>query len=109
MRRLSEGAQSNHFDIVVRILSWGFPDTWSEDIGHQFQSWTKCEKCLQHVDYLVKQAKRYKIRPQNVQLYGELLLRCSWYNILHTKLSLNTPLTRTGIFTNEKCTMWHET
>lgn len=103
IRRLSGGAQSNHFDVVVRILSWGFPDTWSEDIGHQFQSWTKCEKCLQHVDNLVKQAKRYKIRPQNVQLYGELLLRCSWYNT--TGHILKTPLIRTGICTNEKCTM----
>jgi hypothetical protein len=78
MRRFAEQDKSKYFDVVVRILSWGFPDTWSQDVGHQFQAWTKCEKCLPHVDHLVKQAKRYKIRSQNAQLYGELLLRCSW-------------------------------
>src|SRR6266446_391840 len=78
IRRLNKEDQSNYFDVVVRILSWGFPDTWSEDIGHQFQFWKKCEICLPHVDHLVKQAKRHRIRSRNVQLYGELLLRCSW-------------------------------
>ena len=37
IRRLNKEDQSKYFDVVVRILSWGFPDTWSEDIGHQFQ------------------------------------------------------------------------
>ena len=75
--RLSKTAQSKYFDAAVRILSWGFPDTWNEDVGHQFQSWTKCDKCFPHVNHLVKQAKRHKISPHEIQLYGELLLRCS--------------------------------
>ncbi|RFU25604.1 hypothetical protein B7463_g10737, partial [Scytalidium lignicola] len=79
VRGLTEDVRSKYFDIAVRILSWGFPDTWSEDVGHQFQAWTKCEKCLPHVNYLVKQAKKYKISAKDPQLYGELLLRCSWY------------------------------
>ncbi|KAJ9648289.1 hypothetical protein H2199_001142 [Coniosporium tulheliwenetii] len=59
IRRLTDQHKSKYFDVVVRIISWGFPDTWSEDIGHQFGAWTKCEKCLPHVDHLVKQAERY--------------------------------------------------
>jgi len=78
IRRLTESDRSKYFDATVRMLSWGFPDTWSQDIGHQFQAWTKCDKCLPHVNHLAKQAKKYKISSQNVQLYGELLLRCSW-------------------------------
>lgn len=109
IRRLTEGAQSNYFDVVVRILSWGFPDTWSEDIGHQFQSWTKCDKCLPHVDHLVKQAKRYNVSPHEVQLYGELLLRCSWYASTAHTMILNLTLILTGICTNEKCMTWLRT
>ena len=78
IRRCTKEDQSKYFDVVVRILSWGFPETWSEDVGHQFQAWAKCEMCLRHVNHLVKQAKRYKILSQNPQDYGELLLRCSW-------------------------------
>ncbi|KAJ9669237.1 hypothetical protein H2201_000589 [Coniosporium apollinis] len=59
IRRLTDQHKSKYFDVVVRIISWGFPDTWSEDIGHQFGAWTKCEKCLPHVDHLVKQAESW--------------------------------------------------
>lgn len=54
IRRLSNADRSKYFDFAVGILTWGFPDTWSEDIGHQFQAWTKCDKCLPHVVYLVR-------------------------------------------------------
>ncbi|KAF2017327.1 TPR-like protein [Aaosphaeria arxii CBS 175.79] len=79
LRNQSPDAQEKTFGIVVRILSWGFPDTWSEDIGHQFQSWANCEKCLPHVNHLVAQRERQKIGLACPQEYGELLLRCSWY------------------------------
>ncbi|KAH8813358.1 hypothetical protein F5884DRAFT_879629 [Xylogone sp. PMI_703] len=79
VRGLKEDERSKYFDVIVRILSWGFPDTRSEDVGHQFHAWAKCEKCLPHVNHLVKQAKRYNIATKDPQLYGELLLRCSWY------------------------------
>lgn len=78
IRRLDKNEHSKFIDIIVHILRWGFPDTWSQDIGHQFQFWTKCEKCLPHVNNLVKQVNKYKIIPNNFDLYGELLLRCSW-------------------------------
>jgi hypothetical protein len=78
IRELNEGARKKYFDAAVRTLTWGFPDTWSKDIGHQFQAWTKCEKCLPHVNFLVKQAQRYQITTSDPGVYGELLLRCSW-------------------------------
>lgn len=78
IRRLNQVEHSKFVDVIVRILNWGFPDTWSQDIGHQFQFWTKCEKCLPHVSNLVKQINGYSISPSNSELYGELLLRCSW-------------------------------
>ncbi len=78
MKRMSTEERTKYFDVAVRILRWGFPDTWSKDVGHQFQAWTKCEICLPHVDFLVKQAKQYDVNSTGLQLYGELLLRCSW-------------------------------
>jgi hypothetical protein len=79
MRDQADGEKSQNFDAVVRILSWGFPDTWSEDVGHQFKAWEKCEQCLPHVNHLVGQRNHYQIALDNPQRYGELLLRCSWY------------------------------
>ena len=78
MRNQTDKETRQYFDTAVRILSWGFPDTWSEDVGHQFQSWTKCEKCLPHVHHLVGQRKLRGIVSDDPQRYAELLLRCSW-------------------------------
>ncbi|KAI0157224.1 hypothetical protein GGR57DRAFT_461278 [Xylariaceae sp. FL1272] len=79
IRRLLESERPKYFDTVVQLLSWGFPDTWSKDVGHQINAWKKCEKCLPHIDHLSKLAKRYSIRSSHAQAYAELLLRCSWY------------------------------
>lgn len=78
VRELDEGAREKYFEAAVRMLTWGFPDTWSKDIGHQFQAWEKCEKCVPHVNFLIKQAERYQIKSPDPEIYGELLLRCSW-------------------------------
>jgi hypothetical protein len=78
LRNQSPDTQKRIFDIAMRILSWAFPDTWSEDVGHQFQSWANCEKCLPHVNHLVAVQKKHKIGLDSPQRYGELLLRCSW-------------------------------
>lgn len=77
-RKLSDGDRSKYFDAAVRIVTCGFPNTWREDVGHQFQTWAKCEKYLPHVNHLVKHAKTYSISSLTPQLYGELLLQCSW-------------------------------
>ena len=78
IQRLTEQDRTKYFDTTVRLLSWGFPDTWTQDIGHQFQQWTKCEKILPHVNHLIDLVERWDRIQGDAQSYGELLLRCSW-------------------------------
>ncbi|XXH00199.1 Protein ssh4 [Hypoxylon texense] len=78
-RRLPALDRPRYFDVAIHLLSRGFPDTWSKDVGHQISAWKKCEKCLPHIDHIAKLCKKHNIRPTNLQQYAELLLRCSWY------------------------------
>ncbi|KJZ74929.1 hypothetical protein HIM_05660 [Hirsutella minnesotensis 3608] len=78
-KRLSESESIKCFDAVVHMLCWGFPDHSSTDIGHQITAWTRCEKCLPHVNHLVQLAKYQGKAPGDRQKYANLLLRCSWY------------------------------
>ncbi|KAI1391090.1 TPR-like protein [Hypoxylon trugodes] len=77
IRRLPLTDQPRYLDVVVQLLSWGFPDTWSKDVGHQINAWQKCEKCLPHIGHLAKISKKHNVKPTNVQQYAELLLRSS--------------------------------
>ena len=70
--------RTKYFDLAVSMLSCGFPDTWSEDKGHQIETWSGCESCLPHVQHLISQREAIGINARDVQKYGELLLRCSW-------------------------------
>jgi len=79
MRKLSAQDRNDYFDAVVAILKWGFPERWSEDLGHQHQHCKRCEMCLPHVDYLIRQKGEYKINPANPQSLAEFLLPCCWY------------------------------
>ncbi|KAI0024434.1 P-loop containing nucleoside triphosphate hydrolase protein [Xylariomycetidae sp. FL0641] len=79
IRRLSKLERPKYFDTAVQLLSWGFPDTWSKDVGHQIDAWKKCEKCLPHIDHLSKLIKQHSIQSSDMEKYAELLLRCSWY------------------------------
>ncbi|TPX16451.1 uncharacterized protein E0L32_003745 [Thyridium curvatum] len=78
-KRLDKSTKVKYFDAVAHMLGWGFPDHASVDIGHQMSTWSRCEKCVPHVNYLVDLAKTSDITPSNRQKYAELLLRCSWY------------------------------
>ena len=78
-RRLSGQERSKCFSAVIEILTWGFPDTWSKDVGHQHQSWETSEKCLPHVLHLVKQKEQYRLTPLDADVFAQLLLRCCWY------------------------------
>ncbi|KAL3494998.1 hypothetical protein BJX62DRAFT_196648 [Aspergillus germanicus] len=64
--------------LVVDILSANFPDTYSNDVGHQVASWIDCERSLPHIESLVQQSEHFKIFVTS-QPFAELLLRCSWY------------------------------
>ena len=79
MRKLSTEVRVGYFDAVVGFLCWGFPDTFSKDIGHQHQSWEICEKCLPHVDHVVTVQERYSIVSSDMEAFSQLLLRCCWY------------------------------
>ncbi|TRX96272.1 hypothetical protein FHL15_002996 [Xylaria flabelliformis] len=41
IRKLPESDRPRYFDAVVHLLSWGFPDTWSKDVGHQIGAWER--------------------------------------------------------------------
>ncbi|KAI1654070.1 hypothetical protein F4813DRAFT_399435, partial [Daldinia decipiens] len=79
IRRVPNSDRPRYFDAVIQLLSWGFPDTWSRDVGHQINAWKKCEKCLPHIGHIARLSKKHDIQPRNAQQYAELLLRCSWY------------------------------
>ncbi|KPM44898.1 hypothetical protein AK830_g1657 [Neonectria ditissima] len=78
-KRLSESDNIKYFDAVVHMLCWGFPDHSSTDIGHQIAAWTRCEKCLPHVNHLVQLARLRGKNSGDRQKYADLLLRCGWY------------------------------
>ena len=79
MRRLSTQDRIMYLDTVIEVLCWGFPNTWSEDVGHQRQSWERSEMCLPHVGHLVQQRRKYQINPSKPEAFAQLLLRCCWY------------------------------
>ena len=71
-------SRSKYFNAAIQTLSSGFPERWSEDTGHQIETWSSCENCLPHVHYLVTLREKFNIEVTNSQKYSELLLRCSW-------------------------------
>ncbi len=79
MRRLAVEEKVKLIDKVIHALGKGFPDTWREDVGHQFQAWSRCEKCLPHVSFLVKQCGKQKLHPSDPEAFAELILRCCWH------------------------------
>ena len=79
MRRLTAEERTVCFDTAINIITWGFPDTWSADVGHQHQSWETSEKCLPHVLHLVKQKEQYHLALVDADVFAQLLLRCCWY------------------------------
>ena len=78
MGQLSMDEKTQLTDYATALLLKGFPNTWQSDVGHQFSAWKACEMCLPHVNFLVKQAKKYSLCPGNPELFAELILRCCW-------------------------------
>ncbi|SPQ20350.1 72ddf52e-7113-4ff0-b348-42e636f23ca1 [Thermothielavioides terrestris] len=67
--KLSEKERMEYFDAVIHMLCWGFPDHSSSDIGHQIAAWSRCEKCLPHVNHIAELAMQHKYRPGDKQKY----------------------------------------
>lgn len=78
IRSLNEAERAEALEFVIDLLSVGFPDTHSADPGHQYASWTSCERTLPHVHHLVGSKKKYKMSVNRKDRYAELLRRCSW-------------------------------
>ena len=80
LRRLDDAGKRKYFDVAVSLLSLGFPDTWSKDVGHQKEQWSRCEQYLPHVNSLVRHALQSASLVAEPDVWAELLLRCSWYD-----------------------------
>ena len=78
LRRLSIERREKICLLVVNILLANFPDTYSNDVGHQVASWIECERSLPHIESLVQQSEHFKVLVSASQSFAELLLRCSW-------------------------------
>ena len=79
LRRMTLDKRVARTDVMVKLLTWAFPDTWSVDVGHQISSWARAEKCIAHAVHLTVLRKSSAINIGDRKNYGELLLRCSWY------------------------------
>ncbi|KAK6527448.1 hypothetical protein TWF694_004437 [Orbilia ellipsospora] len=80
VRRLSSsGLNGKYIDAVIILLSNGFPNSWNTVTSHQFTAWSKCEICLPHVSFLMKQCERLKVKPSDSKAYCELIFRTAWY------------------------------
>jgi tetratricopeptide (TPR) repeat protein len=79
LRRLDNTAKQKYFTVAAKLLSVGFPDTWSKDIGHQKAEWARCERYLPHVNNLVTIASETPSLVSRPDEWADLLLRCSWY------------------------------
>jgi hypothetical protein len=78
LRKLDDLGKRKYFAAAVCLLNWGFPDTWSKDVGHQKKTWNLCEMCLPHANFLLELAAKYDIQIDQPDAWAELLLRCSW-------------------------------
>lgn len=78
MNKMSAQERQKFLDQALKILFAIFPDSWRSGPGYVYGSWSKCEVCLPHVQFLVAQNEKYKIGVTDPQGLVDLLLRCSW-------------------------------
>lgn len=79
IRRMTPEEQKWTLSYVVALLSVNFPDTFTEDVGHQIMSWPYSERSLPHIESILSQIKRFKTIVCDDQGLADLLLRVSWY------------------------------
>ena len=76
--QLSSSEKILFTNYAIQLLLNGFPNTWEQDIGHQYSAWKTCEMCLPHVSFLVKQVQKWKLELSDPQSFSDLVLRCCW-------------------------------
>ena len=77
-RRLSDVDKVETFDIAVKLLGNGFPNTWNVVTSHQFSSWKQCEARIAHVGALLEKVQTYKINVKEPAQLSELAFRFAW-------------------------------
>ena len=76
--RLSNVEAVSYLDSTVKILSNGFPNTWTKSgaqQGHGWASWETTSKVLPHVQWVMEIVKKHKLKPSNPELFAELIFR----------------------------------
>lgn len=67
-----------YFDIAVRLLYFGFPNTWQDrgaHQGHGWASWETCSAILPHVSWLMQISEKHNIKSTMPDVWAELVFR----------------------------------
>ncbi|KAJ9633882.1 hypothetical protein H2204_006668 [Knufia peltigerae] len=85
--RLGDIEKAKYFAVLVKLVSLGFPDTWSKDTGHQKAEWTRCEGYLPDVRSLFTIASDTPaVLASQPDKWADLLLRCTTRSFTQTAL-----------------------
>lgn len=103
--RLGDIEKAKYFAVLVKLLSLGFPDTWSKDTGHQKADWNRCERYLPHVrSHFTIASETPAVLASQPHEWADLLLRCSWYLYEKEQYTTTRSFTQTALdnFTHRK-------
>jgi hypothetical protein len=70
--------KTKYLDFAVRVLSYGFPNSWDERThqqGHGWESWETCGAILPHVSWLIRLTREHSLQVTDVELFAELIFR----------------------------------
>ncbi|OAA60362.1 tpr repeat-containing protein [Niveomyces insectorum RCEF 264] len=77
--RIETAERTTYFDTAVRLLYFGFPNTWKaggSHQGHGWEAWETCSAVLPHVSWLMQLAQKHSISSSVPELWAELIF-CS--------------------------------
>ncbi|KAL2022812.1 hypothetical protein VTK56DRAFT_4628 [Thermocarpiscus australiensis] len=80
--RLPKSERIVNFDLAVKILYFGFPNTWQArgpHQGHGWAAWETCSAILPHVSWLMQLSEKHKIKSAHPELWAELVFRTGTY------------------------------
>ena len=76
--RLAKEEISVYLNSTIKLLSYGFPNTWGKAgpyQGHGYESWETCGRVLPHVNWLIELAKKHKLSANDPEEFAELMFR----------------------------------
>ncbi|GAD96166.1 hypothetical protein MGYG_02418 [Paecilomyces variotii No. 5] len=71
-----------YLDSAIRILFFGFPNTWKQrgyQQGHDWASWETCSVVVPHVSWLMSLTDKYNLKPTDLEFNAELIFRAESY------------------------------